>query len=233
MTPQAGSVSVSELVLVFWVFAIVLIALAEFVAGQGRLARRQRDLVRLREAHRTVELILGNELRDLTSADIIRGGSEALAIRAPRGSGSVCSADGSSVSLRYSGSRRPDPEKDSVLLLVGGGPAEIRAVTAVVGGGCGNGGLTLALDHPVVVRARFGVVFEHGSYHASGAAIRYRLGRAGRQPLTEAFFARAAFAPGSGAAGLLVHLEPHPDSLPHRIPTPATLRIPSRNPLPR
>lgn len=233
MTRRAGAVSVSELVLVFWAFALILIALAEFVAGQGRLARRQRDLVRLREAHRTVEIILGNELRDLTGADIIRGGGQTLAIRAPRGSGPVCAADGRSVSLRYSGSRQPAPEKDSVLLLAAGGATEIRAVAAVSGGACGNLGLTLSLDHEMDVRARFGVVFEPGSYHASGGAIRYRLGRAGRQPLTEAFFARAAFAPGSGAAGLLVHLEPHPESLSHRIRSPAILPIPSRNPSPR
>lgn len=230
MTARAGAISVSELVLVFWGFALVLIALAEFVAGQGRLAGRQRDVVRLREAHRTVEIIVGNELRSLTAADVTRGGGVALAVRAPRGSGPLCSAVGRTVSLRYSGSRRPDPETDSLLLVTERGAEETRAVAAVSGSGCGGTGLTLSLDQPTAVRAGFGVVFEPGSYHASGGAIRYRLGRAGRQPLTEAFFSRATFAPGPGAAGLLVHLEPHRDSLRHGVDESATLLIPSLNP---
>ena len=213
MKGRPGAVSVAELILVFWVFAVVLVALAEFLAAQGRLALRQRDLVRLREAHRTVEFILGGELRDLAAADVTRRGAEAMGLRAARGSGALCSADGGRVSLRYSGSRRPEPEKDSVLLVAGGGAEEIRAVMAVSDGACGGDGLTLTLDQPAAARRGFAVVFERGSYHASGGAIRYRLGREGRQPLTEALFSRTAFAPGQGAAGVLVRLAPHPDSV--------------------
>lgn len=215
MTGRDGAASVAELLLVSWIFAVVLAALAELVAGQGRLAGWQRALVRLQEARRTAEIILGRELRALAPADVRYAGGDEVHLRAVRGSGSLCGAGAGSVELRYAGVRLPEPDKDS-LLITGEAGEQVLRVTSVSGSGCGPAALRIGVDRAPAFDRGFGFVFEPGSYHASDGAIRYRLGRAGRQPLTEAIFAEAALARGPGAVGATVRLRPHPDSLPLR-----------------
>ncbi|HUG41473.1 MAG TPA: hypothetical protein VMM12_13380 [Longimicrobiales bacterium] len=228
MTHRGGAVSLPELVLVFWGFALVLLALAGFVSGQGRIVRHQQGLVRVQEARRAVEIILGRELRAVAPADVGAAGTHQLDVRAVRGSGALCAVTDREVEIAYVGARRPDAEKDSVV-LAGETVEEVLPILSVAGAGCGGSGVTLLVDRAPSVRRGFALVFEPGSYQAADAAIRYRIGRGGRQPLTEAFFADAAFEPMDGAAAWRLALRPDPDSLPPSVLSPIRLRIPSLN----
>ena len=112
-------------------------------------------------------------------------------LRAFRGTGIVCPPDGISNELvvSFRGDRQPDPEKDSVLLI---GVDGSRTVAGLSGVGtaqeaCGVGPRPPALwrlDRPVPVDIVLARLFERGSYHLSGSALRYRRGGSGRQPLT-------------------------------------------------
>lgn len=228
MTRRPGATTVAELLLVFWLYALVLAALARFLADHAGLAAGQRDLVRLREAARTAEVVLGTELRWLASADVNAGSPAAFAVRAVRGGGPACSVAAEELGVRYRGGRWPEPRKDSLLFVHRGGEA-VRAVTGVSVGGCGGAGLLIGIDAPIAARGGLALVFEPGSYHAAAGAIRYRLGAAGRQPITEAIFRSAAFAPGQGAAGLRFTASVDRDSLP-RAAAAVSLGLPSLNP---
>ena len=223
MTARPGSVSLSELVVVFWGFLFVLLAVADFTHGQGRLARHQGATVRLQEARRATALILGRELRALAAPDIMRSGSEELAVRAVRGAGPVCAADGATIAVLYRGVRRPEPTKDSVV-IVGAYAEEVRPLIAAVRGGCGDLGTMLTMDSVPSLTPLFALVFEPGSYHAHDGALRYRLGRAGRQPLTEALFAHASFEHAFGGR-LHIRLHPDPDSIPAGLRAPVVLPV--------
>lgn len=227
MTGRSGAVSLSELVVVFWGFVLVLAALANFTHGQGQLARQQAGLLRLQEARRTTEIVLGRELRALAAADLRPSGAEELGLRAVRGSGTVCAASEDVVAIRYVGHRRPEPDKDSVV-LIGAAWEEVRAIREVVGTACGEEGMTLTVDRSLPGPPFFAFVFEPGSYHAQGGALRYRLGRAGRQPLTEVLFGKTRFERVGGA--LHVRLEPHPDSVPAGLGSPLVIPLRRLNP---
>lgn len=213
MSPRPGAVSLAELVLVFWLFGFVLLALAAFVSRQNRVAAAQRDLVRFQEARRTATLILGSELRSLQPRDIVPDGSTAIRLRAVRGMGGLCEASGDHLHLRYEGTRWPDPEKDSVLVI--GLPGEdVRKVENVTSSAaCGPGTVRLALDAPLGVTRGVALVFETGRYDVAQDGLRYRLGQGGRQPLTEAVFAPGRFLVSSIPPGWLLELPLHRDSL--------------------
>ena len=223
MTMRDGAVSLAELVLVFWGFLLVLAALADFAHGQGRMSARQQAVVRLQEAHRTTEIVLGRELRALGEDDVKATGAHELAVRAVRGSGPVCSGSSEVLEVRYAGIRRPDETKDSVV-AIGVEGEDVVGLAGVNEIGCGGAGVTLTLSRPPAVPPLFVLVFEPGSYHATDGAIRYRLGAAGRQPLTETLFAAASFQ--HSAAGVLsVHLAARADSLRGYVADPVTLPI--------
>ncbi len=118
---------------------------------------------------------------------------DALSLRAFRGTGLVCGVLSGSDSLvtSFHGYRRPDPSKDSVLLVYPEGGREVIALRGwaaasdtVCGGGPLEARMVLRLAStpppgPVVAR-----VFEKGVYALSGRALRYQRGAGGRQPLT-------------------------------------------------
>lgn len=184
--PRAGR-SLVELVLVFWLFGLVLTAVGRFAARQHALAEAQQERVRWAEAVRTAALVLGSELRVLSSEDIVTA-TDSLRLRAMRGSGAVCGIGDGNILVRYRGIRLPDPSKDSLLLLDGsGGERPHRLVEVVERPDCG-GSLSLRLDPVPELAHGFAIVYETGAYHLADAALRYRLGNSGRQPLTEEVF---------------------------------------------
>ena len=189
MIARPGAVTLAELLLVFWGFLLVLAALAGFTRDHGRLARRQAELLRFQEARRTTVTVLGRELRALAPVDLRLEGGGALAVRAVRGEGAVCARAGERVEVRYRGARRPDPRKDSVL-LVGSGVEEVVGLRGVLeeARACGGAGETLTLEREPGVLPLVALVFESGTYHVGDGALRYRLGQGGRQPLTERAF---------------------------------------------
>ena len=115
-----------------------------------------------------------------------------LAVRAFRWWAVVCGADGATgaLAVRWRGLRRPDPAKDSALVVAGDGERFVRGLrSASRGGGCGGAAdQFIALELlpgdavPVLVRG-----FERGSYRLDDA-FRYRRGRGGAQPLTASVF---------------------------------------------
>lgn len=111
-----------------------------------------------------------------------------LPLRAFRGVAQLCggaSAAGGGL-VRPQGMRDADPEKDSLLLLTTDGAWRAAKLTGrlAAGNGCG-GGVEIWSWHPPVADVLLARLFESGSYHLEDRAIRYRLGAAGRQPLTE------------------------------------------------
>lgn len=209
-------VSLIETLLVTCLFALVLAALAGFASAQGRLAAALSDSVRSEELHRAARLILEREIRYLAAPDVLALADDSLRLRAIRGGGPVCGGTGTSLNVRYRGVRRPEPEKDSVLLVRSREPGGVAyALRSVAGDTACGGSLRLELDGGSDVAAGLALVFEVGSYHISEGALRYRRGAAGKQPLTEAVLARGGFAASAPPlAPLHVRLPLHPDSLP-------------------
>lgn len=208
---RAG-ITLPELILVAWLFAVVLLGLARFASAQGRLAALGYDRIRAADAARTADLILGGELR-YTSAPDRTAATDSVRVRAIRGAGAVCGRADAEVRVRYRGLRAPDPEKDSVLLITGSDTGgSVHAVTAsALDSSCGSG-VRLTLDPPPPSPAGLALLFESGSYHLTGGALRYRRGRGGRQPLTEVLLRDGWFETGSGTVG--VRMVPEHDSLP-------------------
>ncbi len=161
---------------------------------------RQRE-VQLRLTERAEALAAVRIVRDLVAGELHRGrpgrdwvadAGDSVGLRSFRGLGGVCPSRPSSTEIlvAYEGIRAPAPSKDSVLLMDERGRWAARSLEAAgpARDGCPAApGVAvqrwrLDRDPPVgVVLAR---VFEHGSYHLSGQALRYRRGAAGRQPLT-------------------------------------------------
>jgi hypothetical protein len=215
MSGQIGTragVTLPELILVAWLFALALLGLARFTSAQGRLAALGYDRVRVADAARAADLVLGGELR-YTAAPDRTATTDSVRIRAVRGAGPLCGRDGAEVRVRYRGFRAPDPEKDSVLLITGSDTrGSAHAVTASAPDSTCGSGVRLTLDPPPPSPAGMALVFETGSYHLTGGALRYRRGRGGRQPLTEALLRDGWFEP--GPATLVARMVPERDSLP-------------------
>ncbi|MEX2467732.1 MAG: hypothetical protein WD995_12550 [Gemmatimonadota bacterium] len=121
---------------------------------------------------------------------------DSLSLRAFRGTGLVC-AEASvrdALAVSYVGYRRPDPSKDSLLVVYAMGAVSVVGLAGVESGPdvCGDQplgqGVVLRMSEPVPTGAVVARVFERGAYSISVAALRYRRGAGGRQPLTaEAF----------------------------------------------
>ena len=171
------------------VVQLSLSGLASVRTVEQGMIRRSERLAALRVAR----VVLRRELRfGVWGADWVDFPRDSVELRAFRGVALVCSDGGRSADLlvAWSGARDPAPEKDSVLLLTERG--SWLAADLLTSGSTRDRcradpsmrlkswRLSVTPDEPVVL-AR---LFERGSYHISGKALRYRRGGAGRQPLT-------------------------------------------------
>ncbi|HEX7089574.1 MAG TPA: prepilin-type N-terminal cleavage/methylation domain-containing protein [Longimicrobiales bacterium] len=192
--------SLLELLLTLALGGIVASALFGLLHGQERLARAQADSVTAAEALRVSAAILGGELRLLAPAeDLALATPESVAVRAFRGFGVVCGSIGGEILVRRRGLRAPDPAKDSVLLvrpdspatpvpLLGAAPAPAACAAAA-----GEEVERWALGAEALPAAGSPLLlYEAGTYALTGAALRYRRGEGGRQPLTVAWLDDAA-----------------------------------------
>lgn len=194
MTPHApdthAGYTLAEATIALVLGAGLTLCLATILTVVGRLAATQTRLTAAADTERIVAAVLGAELRSLTAADVAFG-ADSVRLRAFRGAGVVCSADETGLLVSYRGVRLPEPDKDSVLLIWPDfeRAADVEAVGAA--SGCERDdapSLRLAIrgSGPDSVPApAYALVFETGAYSISAAALRYRRGAGGRQPLTE------------------------------------------------
>ena len=187
-----GGVSVPEalvaLLLGFFVVHFAFDTLARVTSVQARLAARSDGLVALRVARYVLrrELRHGRPGRDWSFVD------DSLSVRAFRGTALVCPSDSAATELvvAYRGDRGADPTKDSVLLFTAAGESVVRALVSAGSAPppCAVGPVgslaTWRLDDDAPAKIVLARLFERGSYHLSGSALRYRRGLSGRQPLT-------------------------------------------------
>jgi hypothetical protein len=189
--PRRPGTSLVELTVTLVLLVGLVALLAGLVQIESRLARDGADRAEALDAVRSLAGILGGELAVLDPATDLRALSrDSLGARIFRGTGIVCASSAAMMAVRYRGNRDPDPTKDSVLILAGGGPGRVRRmVTAsklsvppcAYAPGESVFALTLsaAADSAAIV-----AVFESGAYHLSTNALRYLRGASGRQPLT-------------------------------------------------
>ncbi len=182
---------------------------ARMARGGGWVAERAEGL----EAVRTLAWVLSEELAGGEEGWAWWGeaGGDSVALRAFRGWGLVEGGEPAADRIRvcYRGLRSPDPGKDSVVALGGGGLWTVHALAARrwTGRPCSHpAAKVMALgqqevwtlapgpagEGPIVVR-----LFERGSYHLTEGALRYRRGGGGRQPLTPERLAEGGL-PGGG-----------------------------------
>ena len=176
-------------------------ALARLDAARRRIAARTDALVALRVSRH----VLRRETRHGVAGIDWRAGGDSLSLRAFRGAAVVCGLDQgpADIVVSYRGDRAPDPTKDSVLLVTDEGERTTRALagTAPASTTCTAldtlGAAVWRLDAAPPEGIVAAKLFERGSYYVSGAALRYRRGPGGRQPLTP-----ETLAPSSGWAEL-------------------------------
>lgn len=156
---------------------------------EDRASRRQDALLSARVVSTVLrrELALGDPSVDWSVA------GDSLVLRAFRGAGVVCSVSGPnrSVTVAFSGDRVPDASKDSVEVTTASGAVLIVPLQAVrsrteacARSSPGEAVQEWVVDSVLPADAVIARPFESGSYHLSGAALRYRIGFGGRQPLT-------------------------------------------------
>lgn len=183
--------------------AVISAALRTLTTLRHALASVTRD-AEVRETGRIARHTLAQELRTgLSGIDWVAGTGDSVVVRAFRGTAVRC-ADASppSWAVRYAGLRRPDPAKDSVLVLANDGVWRVAGLVRARArrGVCGQGAGEVWELNPAVPGAVVGRVFERGSYHVAAGAFRYRPGRGGRQPLTAQVLRTGAGA-ASGVSG--------------------------------
>ena len=210
LTRRGGFTAVEALVALL-LLLLVLQAGWGLTAGMARasftLAERAESLA----AARAAGWIVQEELEGARAGvDVSSPAGDSIALRAFRGTARVCGRVAArELAVRWNGLRAPNPAKDSVLVLVATGVWVRRALQArtKAAGVCGPGAepdvdpnvdpsvdpsgdsteerwtLTDSVSGALLLR-----VFERGSYHLSDAALRYRIGLGGRQPLTPANF---------------------------------------------
>jgi prepilin-type N-terminal cleavage/methylation domain-containing protein len=153
----------------------------------GAVGRQVSQDAALVGALRSSRAVLRSELlTGVPSLDWSPYPPDSVRLRAFRALGTICgiSPDSALIVTRRNG-RRPDPGKDSVLVLDGRGDWSTVALTSWASNASCPGMTERWEVDPRPMDPALLLLFETGSYHLSGAALRYRRGGGGRQPLTE------------------------------------------------
>jgi hypothetical protein len=202
--------SLVEAVIALVLGVLLCAVLAAVLATGQRAAAAYAAAVDRVEARRVAVLVVGGDVRPLLPDEDLAVESGTLLLRAMRGVAITCGIEEGTLLVRYRGVREPDPGKDSLVVVRSDGDAVVplEASTRVAPGPC------LSSPEEQLYRWRAGdaapggstllLLFEHGSYHLSGGALRYRRGEGGRQPLTPEVFRDGAsrFEAGPGWIGL-------------------------------
>jgi prepilin-type N-terminal cleavage/methylation domain-containing protein len=184
----------------FTLVELLVVVLLTAVVVQGgwvvfgtfrKAARKAGEGAQGLETVRTAGWILEEEFSgSVPLRDWWSGGGDSVSLRAFRGLAFVEAPEpAGGVRVCYRGIRIPNVEKDSVLLLGGNGRWTAHALVGRTKGTPGCGGMEMTWTEiwqlePEWSGQVFARIFERGSYHFSGGALRYRRGWGGRQPLT-------------------------------------------------
>ena len=195
MSRRRCGVTVVE-VLVSLLLGLAVISLGwSALAHQRTVASRFRSELDLLSARRLAAIVIGKELRaGVRGRDWIVRAPDRLSLRAFRGWGPVCAlgTEPGNIVVVYHGERAANPAKDSVLILTADGWQRADLTRrASAAGSCAmdlGGDSEMWTIDPPVPGALVARIFERGSYHVSGGALRYRRGLGGRQPLTPYVF---------------------------------------------
>jgi len=205
--PRAGFTLLEALVVILLTAMVVQGGWAVFATFR-RAGGKAGDEAEGLETARTVAWILGEELSgSVPQRDWWTGGGDSVSLRAYRGLVFVeGSAPGGEIRVCYRGIRSPNPAKDSVLFLGERGIWSAYALRSRARGdpgcmGAGKGWEELWTVEPEWSGEVLGRLFERGSYHLTGGALRYRRGGGGRQPLTPLRIAEGTLEPGGGTEG--------------------------------
>lgn len=157
------------------------------------------------EARRVVGLVL-----DAEAGGFVAGGAEGeLPVRAHRWWGVVCDTlpVAGRATVHLQGLRRPEPDKDSLLVVTAAGRVQLRRLDhARAVAACGGGAVELGWTaHPDDPPARLVRGFEYGAYRLD-AAFRYRRGAGGAQPLTAELFDPDSVALVGDSTGVLLRI---------------------------
>lgn len=218
MSPRCGA-SIAE--------ALVALLLGLMVVHLGVTTMQRLDRFEERASRRQDALLSARIARTVLRGELARGqagrdwavGADSLALRAFRGTGVVCGPPtlAGGLIVAYSGDRRPDPVKDSVELTRPSGAISVGRLSAVAPSSApcplattGESVQEWTLDPPASGPALIGRVFESGSYHLVGSALRYRIGGGGRQPLTPEVWSDAATGLTVRGSAVVLELAPRP-----------------------
>ncbi len=196
---------------------VVLVLGALLVTGVWRGAaavRRDGAALHGRAAHRDA-LRVANLVLDMEASGFVgpSGRPGEVAVRAHRWWGIVCDSlpGPGTATLRWRGLRRPDPAKDSIVVIAADGVEVVRGLDGV-GSSTACGGSALRLywtpaahdPDPRLIRG-----FERGAYRVDDA-VRYRRGRGGAQPLTASRFDPDSAGLDVTATGIRLRMDPRP-----------------------
>ncbi len=198
-----------QLLLAVVLGAAVMVLVTRWLHHQQRSIVRAVGRAEVASALARAPRLLATELRGGAQGRDWRAfRGDSLALRAFRGSALVCTWAGSEMTVGYVGDRRLDPAKDSVLALDADGRWVVAGVVRAqrTSGSCHG----RSAERWVVDRATTGFsvvrVFERGVYSLTSGALRYRRGRAGRQPLTYSRFDSLSSLRPGGAGGVRLDL---------------------------
>jgi type II secretory pathway component PulJ len=179
------------------IIAILLGALLVAAAWTALARERQalQNMIVRAEGLTTIRMARSSLARDVASAGAsgVAVGQDTVGLRAVRGIGLPCSLARSplastSLAVRYTGIRNPNPRKDSIRGLTRDGAWVVSDLIDVTSAAScdtvrGTRALTLVASTRIETLV-YAEVFEVGSYHLTGRALRYRGPGGNRQPLT-------------------------------------------------
>lgn len=189
MKARAG-VTLVECMLALALGGLVSAAVGSVLMTQNRLLRGMGALAADADARRVTAGVLRAELLWIDPRHDVRSlAGDSLAVRLYRGGGSVCAVAADRLLVRYGGARLPAPDKDSVLVRAGAAE-HVYPLSGFEGGASCNGDPAVWLHFDgAPAAANHVLLFESGTYYVRDRALRYRIGREGRQPITDERFA--------------------------------------------